>query len=208
MVRAMSQTTRLAATALLSLVVGAAGGAYATRLVYGDGTGAVDPSPEPRRTCPPCPDCPTCPEPPPCDTVSDLPTSPDPIEPYGDLDVVDTATDAPDDLPRRRLPDPDLPRGPGLSAGTIQQAFSAVRLAVGPCLIQASEEDRRGMVLLSLTVTATGTEGFVTDAVVSQSSGDVASLEECLRSHAEGARFPHRGSDGSQRLKVPLRIGD
>ena len=199
MFRAMSQATRLAATALLSLAVGAVGGAYATRLVYGGGGASVDPSPEPRRTCPPCPDCPACPTPPPCDAVSDLPMEDD-----------DPGLGAGDGDPgyARGLPDPDAPTGPGLSAGAIQQAFAAVRVAVAPCLEEAEVQGVRGMVLLDLTVTATGTEAFVTDATVSQRMGDVEAIEPCVQSHAVRARFSHKGGDGSQRLKVPLRIGD
>jgi len=204
----MSQGTRLFVVSGLALVVGAAAGAYATQLVYGDSSQqTVDPSPAPIRECPACPACPACPPAPDCSDLSVIPSAPDDFVPDqpSDGDGTDGARDdseAPiNPLPSRR------PAGPGLSARAIQQATAAVRVAVRPCLEAEGTEALSGMLLLDLTVTATGSEGFVTEALISQRSGDVGQVDMCVQKEALGARFEHEGPEGEQRVKLPLQVG-
>lgn len=209
MVRAMSEGTRLLAVSCLALVVGAAAGGYATQLIYGkSGQPQVDPSPEPVRECPTCPSCPACPPPPDCEEVSQIPSAPDILEDSTDPDQAFDG-DEPMDLENPTPPvvrRPDRPVRVGLSAKAVQQAGAAVRAAVGSCL-QPEGSDAHGMLLLDLTVTATSGAGAVTDATVSQRSGETASVEDCVLREAAAAQFVHEGADGQQRIKLPLRVG-
>lgn len=190
----MSEGTRLLMVSGFALLVGAAAGAYATQIVYGGASQApVVPSPSPIRECPACPSCPACPPPPDCSEVSLIPSTPDPV-PSDDPDLPDG-------------PPPNRPAGPGLSARAIQQASAAVRLAVTPCLEAEGVDQLSGMLLLELTVTATGSEGFITEALISQRSGDTTEVEACVQREALGAKFEHQGPEGEQRVKMPLQVG-
>ncbi len=206
MVRAMSEGTRLLVVSCLALVVGAAAGGYATRLIYGDsGQPPVDPSPEPVRECPTCPRCPACPPPPDCEEISQIPSDPDILEDSTDPEVLGDP-DAPD-LQRARPTRPTAPVRPGLSARAVQQAGAAVRLAVAPCLDDEAVGESHGMLLLDLTVTATSGAGGVSDALISQRSGQTEPVEACVLREAAAAQFVHEGADGQQRIKLPLRVG-
>lgn len=203
MVPAMSDAPRSflnpGLTLLVGMVVGGLAGVYGTRLVDGQAPKPVDPSPSPVRECPPCPErtpCPTCPD---CSGVSMLPTGED------DPTVVDLE-DLPEDPGADRAAPPP-PAGPGLPARAIQQASAAVRVAIEPCLESDTARLASGMLLLDLTVTATGSEGFVADALITQRSGDVDAVEACVQQEARRARFPYEGPDGTQRVKLPVKIG-
>jgi hypothetical protein len=191
MVRGMAGGIRLALVGGLALVVGAVGGAYGTRVIYGDGAQSpVEPAPRPIRECPACPACPACPPPPECGEVSLLPTQGnDPT------------------APPPETPPPLEPARPGLPAHAIQQALAAVRLAVGGCLAPDAAQGASGMLLLDLTVTTTGTTGQVVEALVTQRSGSVEAVEGCVQTSAKSARFPYQGPEGEQKVKLPLAVG-
>lgn len=204
----MSQGTRLFVVSGLALVVGAAAGAYATQLVYGDSSQqTVDPSPAPIRECPACPACPACPPPPDCGDLSVIPSTPDDLIPSAPMHGDGSEDPLGEDGNSITPPPSRRPAGPGLSARAIQQATAAVRVAVRPCLEAENTQTLSGMLLLDLTVTATGSEGFVTEALISQRSGDVGQVDVCVQKEALGARFEHEGPEGEQRVKLPLQVG-
>lgn len=193
----MSQVARLFLASGLSLVIGAGGGAYAMSLLYGGPPEAqvrVDPSPDPvAPECPACPECPVCPPPPDCGELGVLPEDDLPVEPV--------------DGPRAEPPElPSAAPSSGLPVSAVQKATAAVREAVTPCLEAPEAEAARGMVLLSLTVTATGGQGFIRDALVTQRTGDVAGVEACIQSEARRAKFEWAGADGEQSMRLPIPV--
>lgn len=192
MVLGMAGGFRLVLVGGLALVAGAVGGAYGTRVIYGDGaSGPVEPAPHTIRECPPCPACPACPPAPDCGDVSLIPAQ-------GGDDQAD---------PRPDTAQPIEPAKPGLPAHAIQQALAAVRLAVGPCLEPEASQGASGMLLVDLTVTTTGTTGEVVDAIITQRTGSVEAVESCVQDQAVTARFPYQGPEGEQKVKLPLAVG-
>lgn len=183
-------------TLVAGMLIGGLAGVYGTRLLDGDAPrSTVDPSPNPVRECPPCETCPACPPPPECGDVSLIPARDD--DPGLDRDPLDDPPDRPD----------IAPAGPGLSARAIAQASAAVRVAIEPCLLSDQLDGAQGMLLLDLTVTATGSVGFVTEALVTARNGDTEAVEACVQREAARARFDYAGPDGAQRVKLPIKIG-
>lgn len=173
----------------IGLVVGAAGGAYGMRLVYGEAPSRVEVSAREGEIHPRCPECPACPPPVDC----------------GELGVVpETTLQAPLDASEEAFPESG--GLPGLPPLALQQASEVIRIAVAPCLAQADALDAHGVLLLDLTITATGGQGFVRTLDATGRTGDPGPLEPCITARAQAARFSWDGDDGSQRLKLPIRV--
>lgn len=171
------------------LLIGGAGGAYAMRLVYGDAPARVDvgaPQNELRLRCPECRACP-----PPVDC--------------GELGLVPEAVPSTPLSPREVLP-PESGGLPGLPPLALKRASEAVRTAVAPCVAQAEELDAHGVLLLDITVTATGGQGFVRTLEAGGRTGAPGPVEPCIIDRAWSARFAWDGDDGVQRLKLPIQV--
>lgn len=187
----MSQAARLFLASGLSLLVGGALGAFVTRSVFGDAVEPIDPRPAKEVVCPPVKECAPCP-PPVCADVGAVPTS--------------TRT-APALAPTNDEPVRDA--RPGLPASAIQRASQEVRTLATTCVDQAAQAGARGIVLLDLTVTATGGQGWVSEAHVlerSPDARDTAAAEACLVEGARRARFPVAAEDGEARFRLPVRL--
>ena len=66
-----------------------------------------------------------------------------------------------------------------------------------------------GTVLLDLTVTATGGQGFISDASMVERSGDAVSsseLEHCLLEAARRAKFEWSAEDGEAHVRLPVAL--
>ncbi|MBK6684336.1 MAG: hypothetical protein IPG45_07670 [Deltaproteobacteria bacterium] len=170
------------------LLVGAAGGSLATRALYGDGGGVVVPTPPTRPECPICKECPACPPPPDC----------------GDLGVVPTETPPPTILGEDG-PTPEAK--PGLPASVIKPAGTAVEVLIEPCLTAKEAEGLSGTVVLDLTVTATGGQGFISEVLITRRVGAVESVEPCLSDAAKRARFEWSEGEGELKFKLPVKVG-
>lgn len=172
------------------MLVGGAVGAYATRAIYGDSPENIDPVTPRQKICPTC-ECPVCPPPPDCGDVNGVPTSTAP-----------RAILIPEDE------EPDRHTKPGLPASAVQLATGSVRTEVRPCLATIPYEVH-GTVLLDLTVTATGGQGFISDASMVERSGDAVSsseLEHCLVEAARAAKFEWSGEDGEAHVRLPVAL--
>lgn len=199
-----SQVARLLFTSGLSLLAGGALGSYATRVIYGESVAPIDPAPPRARPCPVCRECPICPPPEDCVVAEGR-------EPEGDSpEVVRTATAvAPVELLVPASEEPDRERLHGLPASAIQLATTTVRAAVAPCLEPAVRGEARGTILLDLTVTATGGQGFISEAAVYERSSDAREtrgVEPCLVENARRARFEVSADDGEARFRLPVRL--
>lgn len=184
------EAARLFFVSGVTFLVGAAGGAFAVRSLYGEETPEVSPTAAERDPgCAPCPQCPTCPPPVDC----------------GELGVI-PPEDAPTGGPPSEvgLVEPDRS---GLPASALPLAMGAVKTAVEGCF--AEETGMSGVVLLDLVATATAGGGFIQEATVTKATGEVESAElvECIRTAAEGARFEWSGTEGSLEFKLPVRVG-
>lgn len=170
------------------LLVGAAGGSLATKALYGDGGGVVVPAPVARPECPVCKECPACPPPPDCGELGVVPTTPPPPSGEGE-----------------EGPPPD--QKPGLPASVIKPAGTAVETLIEPCLTAKEAEGLSGTVVLDLTVTATGGQGFISEVLVTRRVGAVDAIEPCLTGAAKRARFEWPTSEGELKFKLPVRVG-
>jgi hypothetical protein len=174
----------------LTFLVGIGGGALAMSSIHGGGEESVDPSKPPPPHCAPCPQCPACPPPVDC----------------GDLGVIppdnggDDDEGGDDDAP----PDPDRP---GLPASALPLAMNAVKEAIKTCAID--ETSLSGVVLLDLVATATAGGGFISEAVITQATGDMrgAAIAECVRLEAKRARFAWEQGEGELKFKMPVKVG-
>lgn len=170
----------------LSLLVGGAAGAFTTRTLYGGPIESVDPSPDRAPACPKCRECPVCPPPVDCGELGVVPVG---DEPTG---VVPDAVDVPEAA------------RPGLPAAAVGLATTAVKDAVADCLNDV--EGSGGHVLLSLTVTSTGGQGFIRNAEIAKTSGDVSAQTDCIVSNARRAKFEFE-PEGELRFQLPLKVG-
>lgn len=166
-----------------SLILGAGLGAFVTQTIYGGPAERVDPSPERKFVCPEPKPC-ICPPPVDC---GERGVVPDGAEPVGEIAAIEV---------------PDTSR-PGLPASALKLATAAVREAIAPCLVDT--EGLGGHVLLRLTVTSTGGQGFIRAAEVEQTSGEVADVPECVSAYARRAKFDFE-PEGETELKLPLRV--
>lgn len=193
MVFAMSpELVRLVFVSGLSIIAGGAIGAYATRSIYGESAALVHPVQIRDRPCPACAECPICPQAPDCEDRGLVPTS---TAPRAIL-----------------LPDTDEPeqKRPGLPATAIRLASDRVRIEVAACVEESLRTGAQGTVLLELTVTATGSKGFISEAnLATRSSGTVSSesIDRCLIEGARRARFDWPEDDGEAHLRLPVRLG-
>lgn len=187
------ELVRLLFASGLSLIVGGALGAYATRSVFGEPAAGVHPVAVREKACPECPPPPTCPPPPDCGEHGIVPTS---TAPRGML-----------------LPDPDEPereRRPGLPASAIRRAQERVQAEVAACTPDAIREGATGLVLLDITVTTTSTEAVIGEANIAGQSGGARvseELERCLIDAARRARFEWSGGEGEAHFRLPVKLG-
>jgi hypothetical protein len=181
MVRAMAESARLLFVALVSLLLGGAAGAYATRVLYGEPESVAINTPQ-AAECAPCPVCPVCPQPAPLDLI---PTS---------TGTSTTAGAA-----------PVAPSAPGLPAAAIRVANQTVGAAIQPCLTSTMAEGVDGTVLLDLTVTASAGEAVFSEVAFARKVGNVEPVERCLRDRIGSARFAWHG-EGRGKLRLPVRI--
>jgi hypothetical protein len=184
------ETARLFFAAGVSLLAGGAIGAYATRAIYGDSPEDIEVVKPQTRICPPC-ECPTCPPPPDCGDINGVPTSTAP-----------RAILIPEDE------EVDRDKKQGLPASAVQMASGKVRLELVPCLATAPPE-AHGTVLLDLTVTAADGQGFISEALLTERSGDAVSsgeLERCLLEAAQRAKFEWSGEDGEAHVRLPVAL--
>ncbi len=188
MVLAMAHVGMLVVSGL-TFVLGGAAGIMLTRTIYGVEGGQVSPAPPPVvAACPPpsCAPCPVCQEP------TETAVVPPPI--------TETATLA--------APGPKpLDLGPakaGLPAQAISLASGAVTGQLGPCL---NTPNANGTLVLELTVTATGGQGFIREVLIGRRTGNVAPVEDCVLVGAKRARFDWAGADGELKFKLPVRVG-
>lgn len=183
------------AVGLVCLFVGSGLGFYGASRLEGPASSlSVDPGV--KTACPKCEACPVCPAAPDC----------------GELGVVPTAEDT-DDLPDvdddvNDVMDIDPNALPGLPPSALKLASDAVIQQIDGCLRQAAGDGERGIVVLALTVTATGGVGFVSDATAATHDGDVTGALECGPRDAQRAKFEWNGSDGRQELRLPIQVGD
>jgi hypothetical protein len=178
----------------LAFLIGGGLGVWATRAIYGEGIAPVDPAPVRPKPCPPCGECPVCPPPPDC----------------GDRGLIPTST-APKAL---LVPDDDEPnrdRKPGLPARAIQLATTTVKQSVASCVEEAKRTGAEGTILLELTVTATGGQGFISDAALAGRSEDARNtmtIESCVLEGARTARFDWGNDDGEVRFRLPISLSN
>lgn len=173
------------------LLIGGVGGAYGMRLVYGDAPARVEVATPKNEVRTRCPECPTCPPPVDC----------------GELGVVPVGEPTAPITPTAQVEDSFETSGlPGLPPLALKRASEAVRTAVEPCVAQADELGAHGVLLLDLTITATGGQGFMRAIDTSGRAGDPSMLEPCIITRARSARFSWDGDDGIQRLKLPIQI--
>ena len=181
MVRAMSSgVARLFAVAGVSFLAGGALGAYATSAILGGGQPPVRPSPQAKAPAEPC----RCDEP-----------AAAAVDPLGTGRIADdlTEVDAPAALP-------------GLPVTALNRARASAQAQLKPCTT-SSVAFGEGTLVLTLTVTATGGQGFISDAHITARTGDVEWAEPCIAQRARAIRFDWAGSEGQQTLKLPLRVG-
>jgi hypothetical protein len=184
------EATRLFFAAGISMIVGGVIGSYVTGLVYGDSPGEIDPVTPRQKICPPC-ECPACPPPPSCGDLNGVPTSTAP-----------RAILVPEDE------EVDRDKKPGLPASAVQLATSKVRAEVASCFANLPFEVH-GTILLDLTVTATGSQGFISDASMIEKSDDVVSsseLEHCLVDAARRTKFEWNAEDGEAHVRLPIAL--
>lgn len=184
------EAARLFFAAGLSMLAGGAIGSYATRLIFGGSTENIDPVTPRQKICPPC-ECPMCPPPPDCGDVNAVPTSTAP-----------RAILLPED------DEVDRDKRPGLPASAVQLATKQVREETKACL-NALQVEVHGTLLLELTVTATGGQGFISDASMIERSGDAVSsndLEHCLLDAARRAKFDWPAEDGEAHVRLPVAL--
>lgn len=172
----------------ISFLLGGAAGVFGVRTLYGQ-VDQVAPETPTSLVCPPPPPCPACPPPVDCGAVGGgLPSDPPP-----------TPVERPPlDRPADALP--------GLPASVLPLAHAAVKTAIAPCLDEVPAS-ASGVALLALTVTATGGEGFLRDAVVTRATGDGRDVADCLARSARSARFRWSGPDGQLTFKIPISVG-
>lgn len=184
-----AEFTRLFLASGLCLLVGGVGGAYATRAVYGDPKTKVDPNPKRPPSCAPCPVCPACPPPPECGGIIPPPSH----------------TTKPIDKPSEPL----APAKPGLPFKALKLATDAVRGSIERCTTEDKVGELDGVILLNLTATATGGQGWISEALVTRATGSVADsdIATCVTDAAEEARFEWAESEGELRFKLPVKIG-
>ena len=174
------EVVRLLAVATVSLLAGGALGGYATNALLDGGQDRVRPMPVPP---PPALQCN-------CETPQQAA-----VDPLG-------AGRIPDDLTEVAAP-----ALPGLPVSALNRARAAAQQVLRPCAT-SSTAFGQGTLILTLTVTATGGQGFIREAAITGRTGDVSWAEECVMRRTRQVRFDWSGSDGQQTLKLPLQVGD
>lgn len=187
------ETARLAGTALFCLIAGGAAGAYGASRLTSETTLSLDPGV--KTACPKCETCPVCPKAPDCGELGVVPVR-----------AEDDMPAEPIDLPEYDEPDPEAL--PGLPPRALSLASKTMMEAVQPCLQRSIDDGERGIVVLALTVTATGGVGFFSEAKVVTHDGEVDGARECSVKSSRKARFDWDGADGRQDLRLPLEVGD
>ncbi len=184
------EAARLFFVSGLTFLIGIGGGAFAMSSLYGGGSVDVDPAKPRPPACAPCPQCPACPPPVDC----------------GELGVVPPSNTDDDDDPGSEI-FPTEPDRPGLPASALPLAMGAVKESIVSCF--TDETSISGVVLLDLTASATAAGGFISEATITQATGDVRGTEipECVRAAAERARFEWEGSEGQLKFKLPVKVG-
>lgn len=176
-------SSKLFLVAGASLLVGGGLGAFVTQTIYGGHAERVDPSPDRPLKCPEPKPC-ICPPPVDCGENGIVP---DGAEPVGEIAAIEV---------------PDTTR-PGLPASALGLATAAVKEAIAPCLIDT--EGLGGNILLRLTVTSTGGQGFIRTAEVTKTSGEVADVPECVSAYARRAKFEFE-TEGETQLQLPIKV--
>lgn len=161
-----------------SLVVGAALGSYATAALFGSSE-TVNVNPQKAPPAEPC----RC----------EIPM-PEPVDPLATSRVGEGITEI------------DAPRLPGLPRSALELATRAAHEQFGPCATSSAAVGQ-GTLILELTVTATGGQGFVKDGGVVDRTGETEWAEQCMMRRLPAVRFEWSGGDGQQTLKLPLRVG-
>jgi hypothetical protein len=186
------ESVRLLFVSGLSILLGGFFGAYATKSIYDT------PSSQPRRdvpreklACPPCAACPACPVADACDHGL-IPTS-----------TVTRTVLVSDD-------EPEHDRKTGLPMSAIKLASERVRAMIDPCLRESAKANAQGALLLELTVTATGSQGFISEATIGKRSPNTSwseEIERCLVDGARQARFEWDDGDGEAHFRLPVKLG-
>ena len=182
MVPTMSpEVVKLLAVAGVSMLAGGALGSYATSALLGGGQAPVSPV---AKKPPAVQECN-------CETQ--------------------TAARQVDPLAAGRIPE-DLTevRGttlPGLPVSALNLARAAAQRELQPCAT-SGDAYGEGTLVLTLTVTATGGQGFIRQARVTAQSGDSDWARECVLERSRRVRFEWSGADGQQTLKLPIRVGE
>jgi hypothetical protein len=99
---------------------------------------------------------------------------------------------------------------PGLPASAIRLASDGIRAELSGCVEESRKLNVQGIVLLELTVTATGGQGFISEASISGRSSGTASSEQidrCILDGARRARFAWKEDDGEAHFRLPLKLG-
>lgn len=165
------------------VIAGGILGAYVTTTIYGERVD-VPPAPAPV-LCPPCPVC---------RAVSSS------TEAEG-LRAVVPAVDP--DQPPPEVEVPEIAR-PGLPASAVRMASAAFEREVAPCLSGGGGGE--GMVVLELTVTATGGIGHIRELEITRREGMVGEIEACAGEAARRVQFEWPSGDGESKLVMPLKL--
>ena len=183
------EAARLLSGCAMSFLLGGVAAVFGLRTLYGP-TEQVEPSVDIPLECPPPPPCPACPPPSDCSDGDALPE--------------ETFTQ------NEWTPSPAAQGSgtllPGLPASAIPRANTAIQAAITVCR-ETVDPSASGVVLLKLTVTATGTGGFIRDALVVQAPGLPSETADCFAREAKRARFDWTGADGELTFKLPVSVG-
>lgn len=184
------ESARLFMVSGITFLTGIGGGAIAMNAIHGGGEPEVDPSKPRPANCAPCPQCPACPPPVDCGELGVVPPGGGEEEVDDDVEVPPSETDK-----------------PGLPASALPLAMNAVRDAIKTCQLEATSLS--GVVLLDLVATTTAGGGFISEATITQATGDMrgAPVAECVRIEAMRARFTWEGSEGELKFKMPVKVG-
>ena len=158
-------------------------GSYATSALLGGGQPRVSPMPDPVPAVAECR----------CDDQDRAP-----VDPLASGRLPEGLTEIPGAPGQRTLP--------GLPVKALEIARAQAQRELKPCLT-AEDALSEGTLVLTLTVTATGGQGFIREATVTAQSGDAEWAKDCVIERARAVRFEWSGADGQQTLKLPIRVG-
>ncbi len=177
------QAVKLLTVAGVSMLAGGMLGSYATSALLGGGQPRVSPMPDPAPVVAECK----------CDDQERPP-----VDPLESGRLPEGLTEIPGDPGEQALP--------GLPVKALELARAQAQRELKPCLSSADGLSE-GTLVLTLTVTATGGQGFIREAAVTASSGDAEWAKDCVIERSRAVRFEWSGADGQQTLKLPIRVG-